>query len=572
MDKKKYYKKIFNYFKEEKKKIILYAFTSIFIVIFNTITPLFSAKVLEAITSVNLNNMLKYAIFVFLVDILDGIIKYFNNDLTRRIQNNVSLKIKENVSKEMFNLEMKNFDKEGTGFFANRISSEPNRLANIFTNLRYNGTAILTELGVYIFVFYLSFPLGIYITFTGLINAYLTFKRLKRWENERKIINEFDEKYTSDFSELIRGIKDIKVLNLKDTLIKKTIKSQREQIKLEYESSKKDELNWQLESFINVLSELFFIIIGVILISNGYLTGSNMLILYMYKGRAKYLFNDISNAYRTYREYNLSLERLYEIIDGNKYQKEKWGNTHLDKVDGNIEFRKTIFSYDKENVLNKIEFKIEKNQTIGIVGKSGVGKTTIFNLINKLYSVSNNQIFIDNVDINMLDEKTIRENIATITQNPYIFNMSIKDNLKIVKPSITDEEIKEKCKLCLLDEYVETLDKKYDTLVGENGVILSGGLKQRLAIARALIKNSKIILLDEATSSMDNETQDYIQKSIKKIRKDYTILIIAHRLSTVIDCDKILVIDNGKVIGFDTHNNLIKNNKIYKRLYIKELM
>lgn len=572
MKKKKYYKKIFGYFKEEKKKIIIYIITSLLITGFSSITPLLSAKGLEAITTVNLNNMLKYAIIIFIVDILDGLVKYLNSDTTRQIQNNVSLKIKEDVSKEMFNLEMKNFDKEGTGFFASRISSEPYRLANIISTLRYNGTSILTGLGVFIYVYYINYILGLYFTLIGLIRAYFTYKRIKKWEKERKEINEFQEKYTSDFSELIRGIKDIKVLNLKDALIKRTVESQRKQVKLEYDSGKKDELNWQLERFISILFELLFIVLGVVLISNGYLSGPNMLVMYMYKDRAIYLFDDISSLYRNYKEYNLSLERLYEIIDGEKYKKEKWGNKHLNDIKGNIEFKNTVFAYDKETVLDNMNFKIESNQTIGIVGKSGVGKSTIFNLINKLYNVNDKQIFIDNVDINSLDESTIRGGISTITQNPYIFNMSIKDNLKIVKPDITDEEIEEKCKLCLLDEYINTLDKKYDTLLGENGVILSGGLKQRVAIARALIKNSKIILLDEATSSMDNETQDYIQNSIKKIRKDYTILIIAHRLSTVIDCDKIMVIDKGKVVGFDTHDNLIKNNKIYKRLYNKELI
>jgi len=571
MNKKKYYKKIFSYFKNEKSKIVMYAVTSLIIVGISTVSPMLSAKSLSAITNVDLKNMLKYAILLFIVNILSNFVNYLNNDSSRKIQNNVSLKIKEDVSKDMFNLEMKNFDKEGTGFFSSRISSEPNKLASIFTSIRYSGTNILSSLGIFIYLYYINYIMGIYFTIIGLISAYLSYRRTKKWEKERKRINEFDEKYTSDFSELIRGIKDIKVLNLKDVLIKKTVKDQRKQVQLDYESGKKDMVYWQIRDVFYYLSELLFIVLGIILIKNGNLDGANLLVIYMYKNRAIYLFNDISNIYRDYKDFNLSLERLYEIIDGVKYPKEVWGNIHLDKLKGSIEFKNTKFSYDNKDVLNGINFKINENETIGIVGKSGVGKTTIFNLINKLYSVSDNRIFIDDIDINKLDEDTIRCGIATITQNPYIFNMSIKDNLRIVKPSLTDKEMKEKCKLCLLDEYIDTLDKKYDTLVGENGVILSGGLKQRLAIARALIKNSKIILLDEATSSMDNETQDYIHSSIKKIRKDYTILIIAHRLSTVIDCDKILVIDDGMVVGFDSHENLIKNNKIYKKLYKKEL-
>lgn len=219
-----------------------------------------------------------------------------------------------------------------------------------------------------------------------------------------------------------------------------------------------------------------------------------------------------------------------------------------------------------------INFMIKPNTTTGIVGPSGAGKTTIFNLISKLYNVSSGNILIDNHNINDYTEETIRGNISVITQNPYIFNMTIRENIKIVNPSITDEEMIEKCKLAELHDYIESLPDKYDTMLGENGIILSGGLKQRLAIARAIVKDSEIILLDEATSSLDNEIQEHVMSAIKNISKDYTILIIAHRLSTIKDCDKILVINEGTISGYDTHNNLIKNNSVYQKLYKKELI
>lgn len=318
--------------------------------------------------------------------------------------------------------------------------------------------------------------------------------------------------------------------------------------------------------------DCLFIILGIVLLRYNMITGASFLVIYMYKSRAVYFLDDINNLYRDYKSFNLSLERLYELIDDTKYPKEKFGTTKLKNIQGSIEFKNVSFGYDDNQVLKRVSFKINSCETIGIVGKSGVGKTTIINLINKLYNANEGSILIDETNINDITEESLRENISTITQNPYIFNVSIKDNLKIANPKATDKEIKEKCQLCALDEYINTLPKKYNTLVGENGVILSGGLKQRLAIARAILKNSKILILDEATSSLDNETQDYIHHSIKKIRKDYTIIIIAHRLSTVIDCDKILVIDDGKIVGFDTHENLIKSNKVYKRLYKKELI
>jgi len=572
MNKKKYYKKIFNYFKMEKKHIIIYLVLSLILVGINTLTPIIEAKGLTAITKTNLSDMIKYAVLILIINFVSHIMYYANNLVGTKMHDNVELKIKSDVSMKIFDLEIKNFDKEGTGFFINRIESEPARLSGVFSNIRYSVTGLLTSIGVFIYVFWISSIFGLFFLLASLVLFYLNLRRTKRWEREKKTLNNYSEKYASNFSELIRGIKDIKVLNLKNIMVRKTIASQKEIIDFEYESRKNDEKINVLENGIRYLTNFLMIVLGVILIKNGSLSGANFLIIYMYKYSAMYFIDNISDIYRNIKDFNISLERLYELIDGTKYPKEKFGSKTISNFKGSIEFKNTKFGYDEIDVLKGLSFKVNKNETIGIVGKSGVGKTTIFNLINKLYNVSNNQIFIDGIDINELDEDSIRENISTITQNPYIFNMSIKDNLKLVNPKLTNKEMIEKCKLCLLDEYVNSLDKKYDTLVGENGVILSGGLKQRLAIARALIKNSKIILLDEATSSLDNEAQDYIHNSIRKIKKDHTILIIAHRLSTVIDCDKILVVDDGKIVGFDTHSNLIENNKVYKRLYRKELI
>ena len=572
MNKKTYYKKIFGYFKKELKLIIIYTILALLLVGFSTVIPILSAKVLAAITSVNLKDMFKFSLIILIIDIVEEFIHVFSQLSSRKIQDNVELKIKEDVSKELFELEIKNFDKEGTGFFANRIEREPGVLASIFSRIRYNLTSCLSSLGIYIYLFVINYKLALFLLISSLIQFLFYAKRTKIWEEERKKSEEFSEKYLSNFSELIRGIKDIKVLNLKKYLINKTVKEQKEIIDFNYKSRGNDEKYFLIERIIRTVIDFVLIVLGILLIKNGELSGANFLIIYMYKGRAVYFIDNINYFYRNIKEFNISLERLYEVVDGKKYPKEKFGSMRLDNLKGNIEFKNVTFGYGDEFVLKGITFKIKKNETIGIVGKSGAGKTTIFNLINKLYNVDDNSIFFDGVDINKLSEGTIRENISTITQNPYIFNVSIKDNLKMVKPSISDKEMIDKCKECVLDKYVNSLEKGYDTLVGENGVILSGGLKQRLAIARALIKDSKIILLDEATSSLDNETQDYIHDSIKKIRKDYTILIIAHRLSTVIDCDKILVIDDGKVVGFDTHENLIQNNKYYKKLYKKELI
>ena len=216
-----------------------------------------------------------------------------------------------------------------------------------------------------------------------------------------------------------------------------------------------------------------------------------------------------------------------------------------------------------------MSFEIKPNQRVAFVGKSGAGKTTIFNLITKLYRNEKGKILLDDIDIN--DLTCSRDNMSIITQNPYIFNFSIKDNLLLAKKDATMEEIREACKLACIDDYIMSLENQYETKLGENGIILSGGQKQRIAIARALLMKTEIILFDEATSALDNETQSQIQKAIDNLKNEYTVLIIAHRLSTVIDSDTIFVVDDGKIIANGSHNELLKNCDYYKNLYYKDL-
>ena len=278
------------------------------------------------------------------------------------------------------------------------------------------------------------------------------------------------------------------------------------------------------------------------------------------------MFDEIKN-------FNISCNRVFSILDDKTFGKEKFGNKHLENISGNFEFKNVNFGYDVNKlILNNLSFKINAGETVGFVGKSGAGKTTIFNLLCKLYNVNSGEILIENTNINELDEESIRGNITIISQNPYIFNLSIKDNLKLVKKDLTDEEMKEACKIACLNDFIDTLPKKYDTILGEGGVALSGGQKQRLAIARAFVQKTKIILFDEATSALDNETQHKIQKAIDNLKEDYTILIIAHRLSTIVNCNKIMVTEDGKIASTGIHKELFETNETYKKLCETEIL
>lgn len=312
-------------------------------------------------------------------------------------------------------------------------------------------------------------------------------------------------------------------------------------------------------------------LLGIKLVFDKSLTIENFVVLYMYKSRVYNLLNFTTNMLEYLRNFNLSASRVFEILDGSSFRKESFGNINLKNINGNFEFKNVTFGYNKKNIIKDLSFKINSNETVAFVGRSGAGKSTIFSLLTKLYHPKKGKIYIDGVEIDKLSKETIRNNISIITQTPYIFNFTIKENLKIVKDEVSDEEIIEACKKASLHDFIMTLPDKYDTLVGEGGITLSGGQRQRLAIARAFIKKSEIILFDEATSALDNETQRDIQNAIDKMKNKYTILIIAHRLSTVINSDRILLVDDGKIVSEGTHKDLLKNNSLYKELYTSEL-
>ena len=568
----KYVKKCYPYFKREKKALIILIIISLIISIFNSFGPALMAKVLDYATSSRLDVALKYLLFVvglaLVIDFFDKIV--FTRNYTK-IQESITNNIKKDLISSYFEIDNKELLKTSSGIFLTRITSDPDNIINAFDAVRGNFTKILSNIFVFIYIFHINFVLGI-ITIIGTISVYLVEKSaMDKWNAYRKRRNKLRDRNTTIINEGLKGTHDIKLLNIVEHFKNKVSGNLDELCNDTVGSIKVDSGYVFLRTIVVYAFTTVLIVLSIYFVKFDVIKVSSLIAIFMYKDRLFTSILYLAWTERQLKEFALSAERIFEVIDHSKFKLEHYGSKRVNELSGKIEFKNVYFKYEKDSVLKGVSFNIEPKDTVAIVGKSGSGKTTIVNLISKIYEVDKGSILLDGNNINDLDKYSIRNNISVISQKPYLFNMTIKENLLLVSPNASQKQIENVCKICELHDYIMNLPKKYNTLVGEGGVTLSGGECQRVAIARALLMKTNIILFDEATSALDNETQENIQKAINNISSEYTMIIIAHRLSTIKNCNKIIVIDDGKVSGIGTHNELYKNNEIYKSLYEKEL-
>lgn len=565
-------KKVYKYSYGSRRYIVLYAFFSVIITIIGLITPILTSLQLVNLTQGTWKKVIIYSIFVFLLSIFDNIISFFIQFASEKFSKIVVSKIQIELGKEILKIRLEDIDKHSNGVFIQRLSSDASSLSSVFTYLVRNITNTISDLGAAIIVFVIDIKIGIFFIIY-LILSVIFEKIIAEKMNKKDAQLRNQKENTTGFStEIIRGIRDIKMLNAEKSFIKKVEENINNLNDLNYNMGYTNRKYFLFRSSLNKLFDLILVLLIVFLAEQNRFSVALGVVIYNYRYKITALSFDISYIFEFARNFNLSCKRVFSLFGSDEFKKEEFGSRHIDKIKGDFEFKNVDFSYDKQGkkVLNNMSFKVNSNETVAFVGKSGVGKTTIFNLLCKFYDVDSGLITIDGINIQDLDKDSIRSNITIISQNPYIFNMSIKDNLKLVKENLTDTEMKSACKMACLDEFIETLPNKYDTIIGEGGINLSGGQRQRLAIARALIQKTEIILFDEATSALDNKTQAQIQKAIDNMKNEYTILIIAHRLSTIINANRIILIDNGQVIAQGTHKKLLKECREYRELYENE--
>ena len=560
--------------KEDKVKLII-ASLFIFIAELSEIcTGYLNGAAVEAISNLKIKEALLFLGTYGIINIVaSGLILTQANAVLQKIESKLTRKLGYFTYKKALDLPAEAYEKTSSGEIINRITNDADTLSFTFGQLLRMFSSLLGSLILIVYIFMNSYVIGIYITLFILI-LFLVLKKynpiLKNNHKERK---KGQDKFTSLTTESIRGVREIKTLGVKKSLLedmKEIIKEIFDKSSKEIDIRKKFNL---ITRFIKVSLEVGTFILCVILLYYKEITLTFFIAMTYYVYRYMWLIENINELSQTYQKVIVSIGRVNEILENKLSEDEQFGTKEITKSKGIVEFKDVVFGYPNEDIILKgFNITLEPNKKIAIVGQSGQGKSTLFNLLTRVFEPKSGKILLDKQELKDLTEASLRKEISIIRQEPFIFNRTIKENFLLLNKDLTLDQIRKYTKLAYLDDYIMSLPDQYDTLLGESGVNLSGGQKQRLSIARTLAKESKVILFDEATSALDNESQAYIKQAIDNLVKDHTVVIVAHRLSTIIDADIIYVIDKGKIADKGTHEELLKTSKIYKKLYTTEAL
>lgn len=581
--------KLTKYLKKYSGWISFYIFVFVLVTVVDVFIPILTANAVEDITFNEYRSAIYNLLFVIGLSIasyfLSGLLNFLYNRYGMRMIGDISL----DCVAQSFKISSQSYSNHSSGQFMDRIVNDPNRIVGELSSMVFMISNIVTTLIIIIYVFILNYIIGLCVVALLIVSLIITSVRLKKFNKNMQSSDKARENLVSIVNETIKSEKDIKTTGLeqklKDTVNDRTNNNVKEKYKL-YNT------NQTLRLFNNALLEVLLLgvlILGIVLMEKGLVTIAIFMVIYSYRGSIKSFSNFIGFFFESIATIKNSLERIRELFEDKEYELEKFGNVHLDKVQGEIEFKDVTFKYkefeykkDKKTkvttktlknetqVLDKINFKIQPNTTVAFVGKSGSGKSTILSLISKMLEADSGQVLIDGVDIKDLDKDTLRKSISLVNQFPYIFDMSIKENLLLAKEDATDEEIEKAIKDSYLKEFIDTLPNGIDAVVGESGIKLSGGQRQRLAIARALLRQTSIIIFDESTSSLDNFAQEHIKKCIDNLKGKSTIVIVAHRLSTIKNVDDIFFLEEGKIVDEGSFDKLFKKNKEFKNMFTME--
>lgn len=504
---------------------------------------------------------------VFLLFAFKGLLSFGQSFLMKAAGVKLVRETRNRLYAHILNLPIGYFNKESSGLILSRIMYDAEVLSGLMSNVL---KAFVLEVPTIIFLLGLAFYRRWDLTLMTLavlpFIAYSTRKigrdvRKKRKEAQRKL-----SFLTQRIGESILGVRIIKIFNREKTRVDKFTDENQRYYRELLRVERYKEATRLITEIVTGLGISIILWYGGNMVVKGLITtgdfASILVAIYMLFTPTK----KIGEAYTSLQEIRASIDRVDALLD---VKQEESGNIKLDEFKSSIVFENVSFVYPgrKTPVLKDLNLEIKCGEIIAIVGQSGMGKSTLIDLIPGFHRVSGGKITIDGIDIYATELRSLRELIGIVSQDIILFNDTIKENIAFGKNGVTDNDIIEAAKLSYADEFIQELPEKYDTMIGERGLKLSGGQKQRVAIARAILKNPPILILDEATSSLDSVSEGIVQQALEKVMKGRTTIVIAHRLSTIKHANRIVILDKGKISDIGTHEQLMSRNDTYIKLY-----
>ena len=562
------FKPLLRYIRPEWKSFLFSFLLIILNVGFEVITPLFIKEFTNAIadTSVTLAYIMGLSIGYFIISIVSQAMIYFESMLLQKAGQRIVYKLRMEVFEHIENMSQNQFNAMPVGSLVTRVANYTTALSDLFTNvLVLLLRNILTVIGVYAVMLFLSWKLSL-ILFGFVILVFvasLIFRNIitKIYRKERQLTSDMN----TFLNENLSGMKIIQIFNQED---RKEKEFNEKNIAL-----RKTKFNAILAHAIYrpAINLLYYSALAVTFVVGLQLKldAGEIVAFYLFLSRFFNPVQTIADQINQIQKATTSSERLFNLLDVPPEVVDVPNPIHMETFKGKIEFRHVWFAYEGEDwILRDVSFTIEPHQTVAFVGATGAGKTTILSLIVRNYTVQKGQILIDDVDINNIEIKSLRNAVGQMLQDVFLFTGTIKSNITLHDDEYTDEEINRVCEYVNADKFINKLEKGLDTEVLEKGDNFSQGQRQLLSFARTVLHKPQILILDEATANIDTETEKLIQDSLEKIKNIGTMLVVAHRLSTIQNADQIIVLQHGEVIEKGTHQSLLRQKGYYHKLYL----